>query len=81
MRQRMSRKIGLRKNFAEQRDDECREDKRSDAGKDGIRQQREQHVDRHIAPEHRGQGEVGIFAQGKQSERIAVTACRLDLQP
>ena len=79
--QRISRKISLRNNFAEQRDDDCRENKRSYAGKDGIRQQREQHVDRNIAPQHRGQGEVGIFAQSKQSDCIAVAACRLDLQP
>jgi len=58
----------------EQRDDDCREGKRSYARKDRIRQQREEHVDRNIAPEDRGQGEVGILAQSKQSDRIAVTA-------
>lgn len=41
----------MRKNFAQQRDDERRENKCSYAGKDRIRQEREQHVIRNIAPQ------------------------------
>jgi len=62
MRSAFREKVGLRYNLAEKRDDDCRESKRSYAGKDGIRQQREEHVDRNVAPEDRGQGEIGVLA-------------------
>src|SRR5258708_2510504 len=49
-----SRKFSLRNNLTEERDDECRKGKRSNAGEDGIREQGEKHVDGNVAPEDRG---------------------------
>jgi len=50
----MSRKISLRNNLTEERDDECRKGERSNAGEDRIRQQGKKHVDGNVAPEDRG---------------------------
>jgi hypothetical protein len=61
--------------------DDCREGKCSYASKDGIRQQRKEHINRNVSPKNRGQGEIRILAQCEQGDGIAIAACGLDFQP
>jgi hypothetical protein len=60
--QRVARKIGLRRDLAEQGDHDCRKEEGAKPGQHRIGQQRNKYVGADIAPDHGGQHLIGILA-------------------
>jgi hypothetical protein len=70
----------LRDYFAEQRNHNGREEKSAQPGKDGVRQQRQEHIGTDVAPDHGRQDLVGILAQFEHPRGIGVAGIGLELQ-
>ena len=72
--------VGLGDDLAEQGDHDGREQERPHPRQHRVRQQREQHVDRDVAPQHRGEGEVRVAAQLEHRSSVVAAAGGLDFE-